>query len=81
MPVRLPTARRDCCPLDSLLLCITLFVPCGLDQWHATDFVEEDWLNIKYPMNAPTATASMIQPLYVMKSNLQLLVLPTSSPG
>jgi hypothetical protein len=28
---------------------------------------------MRYPTNAPTATASMIQPLYVMNSNLQLL--------
>ena len=45
-------------------------------QWQATDFVDEDWLNIKYPTKAPTATASITQPLYVMKSSLH-----TSAPN
>ena len=42
----------------------------SLLQWQATVFVLDDWLNIKYPINAPTATASIIQPLYVMNSSL-----------
>ena len=39
-------------------------------QWHAAVFVGGELLNSRYPTNAPTATASMTQPLYVMKSSL-----------
>ena len=39
-------------------------------QWQAALLVALDPLNSRYPMKAPTPTASMIQPLYVMNSNL-----------
>ena len=39
-------------------------------QWQAALFVELDFPQMRYPVKAPTVTESMIQPLYVMKSNL-----------
>jgi len=62
----------SCSPV---LLSHTANSPVYTTQWQATDFVDEDWLNIKYPTKAPTATASITQPLYVMKSSLH-----TSAP-
>jgi len=50
----------SCSPV---LLSHTANSPVYTTQWHATDFVDEDWLNIKYPTKAPTATASITQPL------------------
>jgi hypothetical protein len=40
------------------------------NQWHAALLTEDEPLNSRYPMKAPTATASMIQPLYVMNKSL-----------
>ena len=41
-------------------------------QWHATLFVGLELPKPIYPMNAPTATDSMTQPLYVMNKSLQM---------
>ena len=42
-------------------------------QWHATLFVGLEAPKPRYPKNAPTATESMTQPLYVMKRSLQII--------
>ncbi len=41
-------------------------------QWHATLFAGLEVLKPRYPINAPTATESMTQPLYVMNRSLQM---------
>lgn len=46
-----------------------------LIQWQATDFVEVvPEPKARYPMNAPTATANITKPLYVINSNLHTRV-------
>lgn len=42
-------------------------------QWHAALLVALEPLNSRYPAKAPTPTASMIQPLYVMNKSLPLV--------
>lgn len=44
--------------------------PVLVHQWHAALFVELEFPKARYPTNAPTATASIIQPLYVIKRSL-----------
>ena len=41
-------------------------------QWQATLFVGLELPKPIYPRNAPTATDSMTQPLYVMNKSLQM---------
>lgn len=48
-------------------------VPSYLFQWHAAVFVGGELLKSKYPTKAPTATASMTHPLYVMNSSLLII--------
>lgn len=46
-------------------------LPKRFTQWHATVFAAGPLPNIRYPMKAPTATANITQPLYVMNNSLK----------